>query len=297
MEKKRYNVAGHVFEAAVPGRIARNYEPFLYDGPEPALFSLELEKVEDLAGLIGGAELVMRCNDEPPYLWIYRSAAAPAGEDTVFVGFSLGVEKPAAILRMASAGSPDRLLIQSSIPFSEVETAVGNALMLLYTKSVSDKDTLLIHSSTVVDSDGFGYAFLGKSGTGKSTHSRLWMENIPGTWLLNDDNPVVRVLEDGSVRIYGSPWSGKTPCYKNQSAPLKAIVSLEQAPFNEIRKLQLLESYMAFLPSCSCVRWLPESEEGVSRAVEKTVGEVSCYTLKCLPDADAALVCNNEVKR
>ena len=63
---------------------------------------------------------------------------------------------------------------------------------------------------------------MGKSGTGKSTHSRLWLENVPGATLLNDDNPIVRLTLVGAI-VYGSPWSGKTPCYKNESAPLAGV--------------------------------------------------------------------------
>ena len=55
---------------------------------------------------------------------------------------------------------------------------------------------------------------LGKSGTGKSTHSRLWLKYIPDTKLLNDDNPAVRIMDNNTIMIYGTPWSGKTPCYK-----------------------------------------------------------------------------------
>jgi len=295
VEKKRYCVAGHVFEAGIPGRTARNYEPFVYDGPGESLFSLSIVASVDIRVMVSGAELVMKCNDEPPYLWIYRSISPGNGEDPVFVGFSLGEEAPSGVLKMSLEGKENVLYLSGELPSSEIETSVGNALMLLYTLYVSSLDTLLIHSSTVVDDAGNGYAFLGKSGTGKSTHSRLWMENIPGTWLLNDDNPVVRVMDDGSVRIFGSPWSGKTPCYKNLSAPLKGIVSLEQAPFNEIRGLSLLESYMSFLPSCSCIRWRPEAEDGVSSAVEKVVNAVRCFTLKCLPDAGAAFVSNKAI--
>lgn len=292
MDMKKYNVAGHIFEASIPGRTAQAYEPFICKGPEEPLFSLEVVRTNDVDVLLEGASLVMRCNDEPPYLWIYRKEGNAVGDEAVLIGFSLTPERPVAVLTM---GTSNCLHVEEAISSAQVETAVGNSLMLLYTRYVSCMDTLLIHSSTVVDSLGSAYAFLGKSGTGKSTHSRLWMENIPGTWLLNDDNPVVRVLPDGTARIYGSPWSGKTPCYKNMSAPLKAIVSLEQAPVNHIERLPLLQSYISFLPSCSCIKWLPECEDGVSRTVEKTVGSVACYHLKCLPDADAALICNKEV--
>ena len=80
---------------------------------------------------------------------------------------------------------------------------------------------------------GNGYAFLGKSGTGKSTHSQLWLRYLEGYELLNDDHPIIRLVND-EVIIYGSPWSGKTPCYKNKQARLKAVVRLEQASENKI---------------------------------------------------------------
>ena len=96
--------------------------------------------------------------------------------------------------------------------------------------------------------------FLGRSGTGKSTHSRLWLESIEGTELLNDDNPVIRVT-DGQAFIYGTPWSGKTPCYKNEVLPLKAVVRLSQAPHNKIERLSPLQSYASLMPACSCMRW------------------------------------------
>ncbi len=79
--------------------------------------------------------------------------------------------------------------------------------------------------------------FLGPSGTGKSTHASLWLENVEGTELVNDDNPVVRILDDGSIKVYGSPWSGKTPCYLNVNYPLGGIVNLIQASHNKISRL------------------------------------------------------------
>ena len=75
-------------------------------------------------------------------------------------------------------------------------------------------ETVAIHSSCIVYR-GKAVLFLGASGTGKSTHTRLWLENIEGSTLLNDDSPFVRV-EDGKVWAYGSPWSGKTSCYKQE---------------------------------------------------------------------------------
>lgn len=88
---------------------------------------------------------------------------------------------------------------------------LNSALMLAYAFATGGRQTLLIHAS-LVRHQGRGYAFVAKSGTGKSTQVAMWLRCIPGCDLMNDDNPVVRVI-DGEVMIYGSPWSGKTPCY------------------------------------------------------------------------------------
>ena len=109
--------------------------------------------------------------------------------------------------------------------------AIDNALMVLFALATADKGTVLFHAA-VVSHQGRGYMFLGPSGTGKSTHARLWLKHIGGTELVNDDNPVVR-----QGVVYGSPWSGKTPCYRNVSYPLGGIVVLSQAPYNKIEQL------------------------------------------------------------
>ena len=159
-------------------------------------------------------------------------------------------------------------------------------MMLLYTFRTSAHETLLVHAS-VIEYEGRGYMFLGRSGTGKSTHTRLWLENIEGATLLNDDNPIVRVI-DGETVIYGSPWSGKTPCYKNRSMPLQAVVRLSQAPFNRITRLTPLKAYAALMPSCSCMRWDHDAVEALHKTVEKVIMKVPVRHLECLPDADAA---------
>ena len=86
---------------------------------------------------------------------------------------------------------------------------LNSALMLAYAFATGGRQTLLIHAS-LVRHQGRGYAFVAKSGTGKSTQVAMWLRCIPGCDLMNDDNPVVRVI-DGEAMIYGSPWSGKTP--------------------------------------------------------------------------------------
>lgn len=166
--------------------------------------------------------------------------------------------------------------------------------MLLYAFSTAEFDTLLVHASVIKNKDK-GFVFLGKSGTGKSTHSRLWLTHINGSELLNDDNPVIRIMED-KVWVFGSPWSGKTPCYKNEKAELTGIVKLRQAPENKINRLSSLQAYATILPSCSSMKWEDNIMTGIHRTIERLAMEVSCFQLNCLPDKAAAELCSTAIR-
>ena len=161
------------------------------------------------------------------------------------------------------------------------------ALWVAYGLMTLKSATLAIHSSCIVYQDR-AVMFLGESGTGKSTHTRLWRENIEGAFLLNDDSPMVRV-EDGKVWVYGSAWSGKTPCYRNERYELKACVRLSQAPHNRIRQLPLLQAYASLHPSCAPeFAYDDDLYDEVSRTLGQILSVVPVYHLECLPDGDAA---------
>jgi len=91
------------------------------------------------------------------------------------------------------------------------------------------------------------------------------------------------------VWAYGSPWSGKTPCYKNQRYELAGCVRLSQAPHNAIKRLTVLQGYGALHPSCP-----PEFAydgplyDGVSNVISELLSAVPVYHLECLPDKAAA---------
>ena len=168
--------------------------------------------------------------------------------------------------------------------------ALNNSLMLLYAFATARLGALEMHSSVVMK-DGKGYLFLGKSGTGKSTHSSLWIKHIPGCELLNDDNPILRLMPDGSARVFGSPWSGKTPCYKAKDVPVGAVVRLNQAPRNEITRLPLVQAYASLMASASAFRPLKELADGWHHTLEGLAASIPCYHLDCLPDQAAAELC------
>ena len=108
-------------------------------------------------------------------------------------------------------------------------------------------DTMLFHGSAVAV-DGRGYLFTAKSGTGKSTHTGLWREQLSERAIMvNDDKPLIRIAENGTATIYGTPWDGKHRLSSNISVPLKAICILERASENSIREITKQEAYPMLL--------------------------------------------------
>ncbi len=166
---------------------------------------------------------------------------------------------------------------------------LNNALMMAYAFAAAPAATLLIHAS-VIRHDGYGYLFTAPSGTGKSTHTHLWYQHIPGCDLMNDDNPVVRIV-DGQTRVYGSPWSGKTPCYRNISAPVGAITRIEQKPENTIHRLAPIEAFATLLPAVSSMKWDRRVYMSICDTISALLADTPIYWLGCRPDEEAARVC------
>ena len=101
-------------------------------------------------------------------------------------------------------------------------------------EKISAYNVFLMHSS-VIEVNGYAYAFTAKSGVGKSTHTALWLKNIPGARVLNGDKPLYRLEADGSFTVFGTPWNGKENWGENISAPLAAICFLDRGEVNSIR--------------------------------------------------------------
>ena len=172
---------------------------------------------------------------------------------------------------------------------------LNDALMLIYAFAGALHQTMLIHASCILY-EGCGYPFIAKSGTGKSTHTSLWMKHIEGAELMNDDNPIIRIC-DGTPYIYGSPWSGKTPCYRQIKAPLGAVTRIERAPANSIERLSPVQAFASLLPACSSMKWDSTLYDRLCTAVSRIIETTPIYTLHCLPDEEAALICNKTIAR
>ena len=172
---------------------------------------------------------------------------------------------------------------------------LNNALMLVLAFAGAAKGALLVHASTIMKGD-YGYPFIAESGTGKSTHTSLWLKHIDDCSLMNDDNPVIRI-EDGTPYIYGSPWSGKTPCYRNVKSLLGAVTRIERAPQNSIEKLPAVQAFASVLPACSSMMWDSDIYDHLCNTVTRIVETTPVYTLHCLPDKEAALICHKTIAR
>lgn len=167
-------------------------------------------------------------------------------------------------------------------------------LWMMFGVVLAQRDAIAIHSS-VIEYKGRGVLFLGESGTGKSTHTRLWREHIEGAVLLNDDSPIVRIV-DGEARVYGSPWSGKTPCYKSRHVAIGGFCRLSQAPHNAIRRLSTIASIGALLPSCPPQYAHDEYlQDAICRTLSQIIRRVGVYHLECLPNEEAVMLSRNTI--
>lgn len=166
-------------------------------------------------------------------------------------------------------------------------SAVRFGMWMMTALAAVRRNVVPVHSSAIV-CNGRAVLFLGESGTGKSTHTRLWRENIDGAILLNDDSPFIGFV-DGVVTAFGAPWSGKTHCYKREEYPVAAIVRLSQAPHNAIRPLRSIHAIGALLPSLApAFAYDEELQDMMLKILSAIILQVPIYHLECLPDAAAA---------
>lgn len=113
-------------------------------------------------------------------------------------------------------------------------------------KWMLEQDTMLFHGSAIAV-DGVGYLFTAKSGTGKSTHTRLWRQMLGDrAVMINDDKPLLKVTDRG-VLVCGTPWNGKHRLGTDASVPLKAICVLQRGQENEICPISAKEALPVLL--------------------------------------------------
>lgn len=149
-------------------------------------------------------------------------------------------------------------------------------------------DTFLFHGSAVAV-DGWGYLFAAKSGTGKSTHARLW-QALLGDRLtyVNDDKPLIRITPDAAL-VCGTPYDGKHHLSSDISVPLRAVCCLQRGTENRIRRISAGAAFPRLLQQA----YTPRDQEALRRTIGLLQGlteRVQFYELSCNMDPEAAQV-------
>ncbi len=294
-QESTYKVAGHRFRIGMDKvsfiweRMEEAYGPFkVSEAGEELLFSLNISDKEADGDTWNQSMQHVYSNKgtvEPGFieLSVFKGPEGHCFEFTQpqsdIINGRLFVARDLKQARMALYGNP----IQQWLTFN---TGVNFCYLL----ATSCHRTVLAHASCVTY-EGKAYLFLGKSGTGKSTHSRMWLNALEGVALMNDDHPVIRIDDNGTAVAYGSPWSGKTRCYKNMQAPVGGIVRISRAPHNKARRLSPIQSYASLMTSFSGMTWEKELADGRDRTIQDIISTVPCWVMECLPDHDAARVC------
>ena len=170
---------------------------------------------------------------------------------------------------------------------NDTHPCLNDFIMIAFVYRSAFYHTVTIHASAVAIQEQ-GCAFIGPSGIGKSTHSRLWLQHIPGARLLNDDQPVLRLHSDGTVKLYGSPWSGKTPCYHNEGVRLKALFIMQQAMENRLTRLSGIETFQQLLKATSLMGRDTVTFQAISRTQARICELIPAYWFRNCPTQEAA---------
>lgn len=281
-----FNVAELIFSVSVPpgcdiGTLLPAFADFALEGvPHAVDFSLSYD---DGLRLPAGLKPAVEERNDMGHTLIYIT------RDRVYLSFNSG--KSSGLMSM------DRDSLSGSFALDFSDAAAGTLLSsmtrALFAQNILLHDGISLHASCVL-CQGLAYLFMGASGTGKSTHASLWIEAFPGTELLNDDNPAVRIFGDRVV-AFGTPWSGKTPCYRNLCAPVRAVVRLSQAPRNVFTVKEDVAAFMEIYPGCSVLRTVPELHDCLCDNLSGMVPLIKTGHLDCLPDLDAARCCHDSL--
>lgn len=279
-----YRIAGHIIRVNTPDRaktieVLPNFEPF---------------RIGEESGMSGEVLFEFTGNSE------LRLPEKKADDGFVWNGIHYEVYKNPDFWTISMKWNGHTHLLEAASDWKTIRTDISltdiskrmflnNFLIVSFGMAAAPLHTLKMHAS-VIEKDGEALLFLGKSGTGKSTHSRLWLEFVDGASLLNDDEPIVRINEEGEVRVYGSPWSGKTPCYRNAAACVKGFVHLYQSPENKLSPLSGRDALASLFVSSCMMRTDEDNKNCVFDTIADILQTVSVYRLDCRPDREAVLL-------
>ena len=173
---------------------------------------------------------------------------------------------------------------------------IDSMLRIYFSQTAVLSSAFLIHASAVETPRG-AHLFMGSSGTGKSTHTSLWLSNFYDCRLLNDDNPLVKLNADGTATVSGTPWSGKTPCWRNREVALLSMTRLRQAPHNRYTPLCDVDAFVAVMPGVSAIVHSRQLYNKACTTLGMIVNTVKVGILDCRPDDEAAVLSRTQLEK
>ena len=193
--------------------------------------------------------------------------------------------KPVAVTQLFENGNIEILVLPEYLSYfsgtAGIFNRIGMETLLLQHKG------LLLHASLIRYQDK-AIAFAGPSGVGKSTQADIWHTCL-GAEILNGDRAALRSTPEGWI-AYGSPYAGTSGIYKNENAPLSAILFLRQAGENRLWQLTPAEAFVWIYPELSIHNW---DKAFVAKATDlslQLLDEIPVYCLECRPEESAALL-------
>ena len=267
-------------ETEWPVRMSDNYVPFLCSGEEPWEETIRITASDDapeawtqLPWHHNSAEIPLKNGEKcifhrltacsPPH-----SAEIIEGEkERTFCFFRQQNQLPYTILQVFNNISVEQLLLRHGI--------------------------LILHCS-LIRRKGEAILFSAPSGTGKSTQAALWQQFM-GAEILNGDRAALRETERG-WNAWGIPMAGSSGIYRNESAPVSALVVLKQGPENAIRRLPVIEAMGKLYPETSLFR---EDREWVQKILDLLMDllhTVPVWLLSCRPDREAVELLHGTLK-
>lgn len=222
---------------------------------------------------------------ESEFRFIYENASSPGF--SVFYGIGHFCDNRHFYLSQKNGTyallNSERTIIKICTPYmrhesvSEITAAMSSLCLLKF-------NVLLVHAS-LVDMEGEGILFIGKSGIGKTTQAEQWHKHR-GALIINGDLAFIRRCEDGFWG-YGSPWHGSSPYCENRKTKLRAIVALKQSPNNRISRLKEAEAILEAEKSVYLHKWRKDDLETALAVFDDLMGQVPVYLLECRVEKEA----------
>ncbi len=208
-------------------------------------------------------------------IWMQRMAADYRTDDDMPPDMTLTIDPDELAHQMAIAPQIPRDMLEAQL------------YGLSFFRQQLERDAFSFHASALM-MDQDAYLFSAPSGTGKSTHARLWQKRFGDrVTILNDDKPTLRVMPDG-CRVYGTPWCGKHQVNTNGVANLKAIVFIKRSEQNRIRRLHGNEVFRSVLEQCLCDIRTGDHMMRLMTMLDRVLSTTPVYELTCTIDEMAA---------